>query len=158
MKLKPQKCRLARREVTFLGHIVAEEGILPDPDNVAKVKEWPQPKTAEELLSFLGLCGYYSRFVENYSESTRLLREAAARKGPLQWSHKMDKAFEVLKVKLTSAPVLALPSCKGSFRIDTDACNTSVGAVLTEIVEGQEHVIAYASKVLSKAEKKVADI
>ena len=154
MKLKPSKCHLGRQEVTFLGHKVVAGGILPDPRNAEKVAEWPRPQKAEELLSFLGLCGYYSRFIKGYSEETRVLREAAARKGALEWTRELTEAFERLKLVLTSAPVLKLPTFRGEFRLDTDACNTSVGAVLTETVDGDDWVIAYASKVLSKAERR----
>ena len=154
MKLKPSKCLLGRQEVTFLGHKVTSGGILPDPRNVEKVTEWPRPQKAEELLSFLGLCGYYSRFVKGYSEETRLLREAAAQKGRLDWTPELVNAFERLKHMLTSAPVLKLPTFRGKFRLDTDACNASVGAVLTETDGSEERVVAYASKVLSKSEKR----
>ena len=154
MKLKPSKCLLGRQEVTFLGHRVMSGGILPDPRNVDKVARWPKPQNADELLSFLGLCGYYNKFVKEYSEETRVLREAAARKGPLDWTPELMKAFERMKDVLTSAPVLRLPTFRGKFRLDTDACNASVGSVLTETVEGEDRVVAYASKVLSKSEKR----
>ena len=153
MKLKPSKCLLGRQEVTFLGHKVMHGGILPDPRNVEKVAQWPKPQTSDELLSFLGLCGYYSRFVKEYSEETRLLREAAARKGPLDWTPELVSAFKRMKHVLTSAPVLMLPTFRGEFRLDTDACNASIGAVLTEKVDGEERVVAYASKVLSESER-----
>ena len=154
MKLKPQKCHLGKREVTFLGHRVSAEGIAPDPSNTEKVRQWPEPQTAAEMLSFLGLCGYYMRFVPGYAEVSKPLREAASAKDTLVWSEAMRTAFQELKEKLTSPPVLKLPAMCGRFRLYTDACNSSVGSVLVEAVGDQERVVAYASKVLSKAERR----
>ena len=154
MKLKPQKCCLARDEVVFLGHKVGKTGVQPDPANINKVRNWPRPKKADELKSFLGLAGYYSRFVPNYSDLVRPVREAAEKKGDIQWDQDLIDSFESIKVKLTSAPILALPTCKGEFKIATDASNTAVGAVLTETVDGREKVVAYASKVLNKSERR----
>ena len=154
MKLKPKKCCLARDEVVFLGHKVGRRGVEPDPANVEKVRTWTRPRTANELKSFLGLASYYSRFVSNYSDLVRPIREAAEMKGELEWTDELIKSFENVKTKLTSPPILALPTCKGEFRLATDASNTAVGAVLSETLDGEERVIAYASKVLSKAERR----
>ena len=154
MKLKPQKCHLGKREVTFLGHKVSADGIMPDPSNTEKVRKWPEPQTAAEMMSFLGLCGYYMRFVPSYAEVSKPLREATSSKGPLVWSEAMRTAFHELKEKLTSPPVLKLPVMCGRFKLYTDASNSSVGSVLVEAVGTQERVVAYASKVLSKAERR----
>ena len=154
LKLKPQKCFLARREVTFLGHSVSSEGVRPDPRNIDKVLTWPLPTTDHEMHSFLGLCGYYARFIKGYAELTRPLRVAALSKGMLHWTGEMQASFKQLRSIMASPPVLALPSFKGSFVLYTDACNASVGAVLAERVEGEERVIAYDSKALTKQEAK----
>ena len=154
MKLKPKKCCLAREEVVFLGHKIGKEGVLPDPANVEKVQKWPKPQKSDELKSFLGLAGYYSRFIPNYSDLVRPLREAAETKGRVEWTTERSESFEAVKLKLTSPPILALPTCKGEFKLATDASNTAVGAVLTEVVGGEERVVAYASKVLSKSERR----
>ena len=154
LKLKPQKCHIAKREVTFLGHLVTENGIRPDPKNVEKVLTWPEPESAEEMASFLGLCGYYGKFIANYTGVCKPLRDASLRPGRLQWSDEMREAFERLKRALASPPVLALPTFRGTFILYTDACNTSVGSVLSELVDGIERVIAYDSKVLTKPQVK----
>ena len=154
MKLKPRKCLLARREVIFLGHKVGREGVQPDPANTAKVQNWPVPETAEKLKSFLGLAGYYCRFVEGYSDLVKPLREAAERKDTLAWSDEMRESFEQLKRKLTSPPILALPTFRGTFKLMTDASNSAVGSVLTETVDETERVVAYASRVLNKTERR----
>ena len=154
MKLKPRKCRLARDEVVFLGHKVNRSGIQPDPANVEKVKEWPRPEKAEDLKSFLGLTGYYSKFVPGYSDLVKPIREEAEKKGQIEWSDELIESFECLKRRLTSPPILALPKFKGCFKLATDASNSAVGAVLTETIDGEENVLAYASKVLSKTERR----
>lgn len=154
MKLKPRKCRLARDEVIFLGHKVSKEGIQPDPGNLIKVRDWPLPKKPEQLKSFLGLCGYYARFLEHYSDLVKPLREAAEGKGELIWSSEMTESFQKLRALLTSEPVLSLPTLKGTFTLATDASDSAIGSVLTETVDGKEKVIAYASKVLSKTERR----
>ena len=130
MKLKPRKCCLARDEVVFLGHRVSRAGVQPDPANIAKVKDWPRPEKAEDLKSFLGLTGYYSRFVPGYSDLARPVREEAEKKGKVDWSDELIESFESLKEKLVSPPVLALPTFQGTFKL------------------------AYASKVLSKTERR----
>ena len=94
LKLKPQKCRLGKREVTFLGHRVTQEGLLPDPNNIQKVLDWDPPRTEEGMRSFLGLCGYYSRFVPHYMELTRPLREIKVVGDHLSWSLEADEAFK----------------------------------------------------------------
>ena len=154
LKLKPQKCFIGRKEVTFLGHHVTREGIRPDPTNIEKVLKWPNPTTEVEVKGFLGLCGYYSKFIPNYAEVSRPLREAANQSGALRWTSEMEAAFDTLKKSLASPPVLSLPTFKGTFRLYTDACNASVGSILTEEVDGEERVIAYDSKVLSRQQRR----
>ena len=154
LKLKPQKCHIARNEVTFLGHSVSEKGVLPDRRNVEKVLTWPEPSTDAEMNSFLGLCGYYANFIEGYADIARPLRTAAASPGKLTWTDEMRDAFSKLKEILASPPVLSLPRFEGVYVLYTDASNTAVGSVLTERINDEEHVIAYDSKVLTKQQIK----
>ena len=107
LKLKPQKCHLARSEVTFLGHSVSKEGVRPDPRNVEKVVTWPQPSNDSEMHSFLGLCGYYANFIEGYAEISRPLRTAALSPGRLDWTDEMRHAFEKLKGSFSACPFSA---------------------------------------------------
>ena len=154
LKLKPQKCHLARSEVTFLGHSVSEAGVKPDPRNVDKVLTWPEPATDSDMNSFLGLCGYYANFIEGYAEIAKPLRNAAITPGRVVWTAEMRHAFTQLKGILASPPVLSLPRFQGTFVLYTDACNTTVGSVLTERIDDEERVIAYDSKVLTKQQIK----
>ena len=154
LKLKPEKCRLAKREVTFLGHRVAKEGLLPDPHNIQKILDWAPPKTEDGMKSFLGLCGYYSRFVPQYMDLTKPLREAKVVGDHLTWTPEAEAAFESLKQALTAPPVLALPTFRGTFVLYTDASDSAVGSVLAERVGDTERVIAYDSKVLTKQQRR----
>ena len=94
------------------------------------------------MKSFLGPCGYYARFIPGYAAITKPLRDAAVTKGQIKWSESMRNAFTHLKSSLASPPVLALPTCEGTFVMYTDACNSAVGVVLAERTEGTERVIA----------------
>ena len=154
LKLKPQKCFIGKKEVTFLGHQVSREGVRPDPANIEKVLSWPKPSNDVEAKGFLGLCGYYAKFIPEYAEVSKPLREAANQKGAIRWTTELAVSFDKLKKKLASPPVLSLPTFNGIFRLYTDACNTSIGAVLTEEVEGKEKVVAYESKVLSRQQRR----
>ena len=154
LKLKPEKCFIGRSEVTFLGHHVGRDGIRPDPSNIDKVINWPRPNNDAEAKGFLGLCGYYAKFIPQYAEVSKPLREVASQKGTILWTTDTEVSFNKLKKCQASPPVLTLPTFKGTFRLYTDACNTSVGVVLTEEVEGEEKVVAYESKVLSRQQRR----
>ena len=96
----------------------------------------------------------YAKFIPQYTEVSKPLREMANRNGDIRWTDELTRSFENLKKSLASPPVLTLPTFNGTFRLYTDACNTSVGSVLTEEVEGEEKVVAYDSKVLSRQQRK----
>jgi len=116
------------------------------------VVDWPEPRNLREVRSFLGLCSYYRRFVKDFAEIASPLH-ALSRKGVVfNWTHDCQVAFQKLKKVLTSSPVLAMPSESGTFILDTDASNLAIGSVLSEKVNGEERVVAYASRNLSKAE------
>jgi len=138
--------------VTFLGHVVSGEGIATDPAKTKMVSEWPVPTTVKEVRSFLGLAGYYRRFVKNYAIISTPLNHLMRKDQPFEWSDEAQEAFETLKNALTSSPVLAMPNDTGEFILDTDACDKAVGAVLSQIQDGEERVIAYAGRSLDKRE------
>ena len=153
MKLKPSKCHLLQRTVTFLGHVVSEEGIATDPAKVESVQSWPVPRSVTEVRSFLGLCSYYRRFVRDFAKIAAPLHALTGKNARFQWSGDCQAAFEVLKERLVSTPILAMPRDDGDYRLDTDASNFSIGGVLSQIQDGEERVIAYASRLLSGPEK-----
>ena len=152
LKLKPSKCRLLQKHVSFLGHVVSEDGIGTDPEKVRAIMEWPTPINLREVRSFVGLCCYYRRFVRDFAKISSPLH-AMTKKGEIfRWTDACQEAFQRLKDTLVSAPILAMPSDEGMFLLDTDASNHSVGAVLSQVQDGAEKVVAYASRKLSNAE------
>ena len=153
LKLNSQKCCLFMDSVKYLGHIVTSEGVSTDPDKVKAVQQWPVPQSVHELRSFLGLCTYYRRFVPNFASVARDLHVLTEHGHVFKWTDSCQKAFEELKHALSSAPVLAYPRQGIRFMLDTDASNTGIGAVLSQVQDDQERVIAYYSRTLSKSER-----
>src|SRR5277367_1039545 len=160
LKLKPSKCVLFKREVKFLGHVVNSKGISTDKDKTIKVENWPTPTNGDEVLSFLGLTGYYRRFVKDYAKLAHPLYQVShLDKHKFVWEEAQQTAFENLKKALTSPPILAYPiygDDAGTFCLDTDACDTGLGAVLSQWQDGNYKVIAYGSRTLNKAQQNYA--
>ena len=152
LKLKPSKCCLFQKSVSFLGHVVSEAGIATDSSKVEAVKAWPQPKRAKDVRSFLGLVGYYRKFISDFSRVAKPLTALTCKGVPFIWSEVCQAAFEGLKKKLQEAPVLGYPRDEGQFILDTDASDSAIGAVLSQSQDGEEVVLAYASKTLTSAE------
>ena len=156
LKLKPAKCKLFRKSLEFLGHVVSEKGISCDPKKIEVVKSWPRPKNQKEVKSLLGLASYYRRFLNNFSTIAKPLTNLTSPKTKFEWSDECEEAFKKLKELLTSAPVLGYPQDEGTFILDTDASNVGLGAVLSQVQthngEQVERVIAYGSRTLSEQE------
>ncbi|GFY02063.1 retrovirus-related Pol polyprotein from transposon 412 [Trichonephila clavipes] len=153
LKLSPSKCYLFRREVIYLGHIISAEGVRTDPDKISAVKDWNCPTVIYQLRSFLDLCTYYRKFVINFSTNTRTLHKLTEAKQKFIWTVGCNNAFTKLKDALTSALILSYAEIGKKFILDTDASHESIGAVLSQDIDGQERVIAYFSKCLSKPER-----
>ena len=158
LKLKPTKCRFLRKEVAFLGHVVSSDGIKTDPEKVKAVKTWPVPLNVKELQSFLGLASYYMKFILGFSIIAEPLYQLCRKTVSFSWLKEQQSAFEELKDRLVSAPVLAYPDFgpeAGSFILDTDASQyQGIGAVLSQQQQdGTERVIAYGSRSLNEHEK-----
>jgi hypothetical protein len=145
LKLKCKKCKLFRREVLYLGHIVSKDGVRTDPEKTRKVREWPRPKKVSQLRSFLGLCSYYRRFVVKFGEIAAPLHHLTKKQVPWLWTTDCESAFEILKGKLCSTPVLVYPDPCKDFILDTDASGHSISGVLGQVSAGKEQVIAYES-------------
>ena len=154
LKLKPKKCVLFRKQVEFLGHIVSANGVATDPKKSEKVMNWPVPKNVSEVRSFLGLCGYYRRFVPNYYTKAKPLHDLTKKSRSFEWTEDCENSFNQLKIALTSAPILGYPKDSGGrFILDCDASNFAIGAVLSQEQNGKEIVIAYSSKSLTKEQR-----
>jgi hypothetical protein len=153
LKLNSEKCQLFRKEARYLGHIVSPEGVTTDPEKLKAVKCWPPPLDKHQLRSFLGLCTYYRRFIPGFSNIAKPLTQLTEEKQPFQWSTGAEAALRALKEALCTAPVLGYPRPGEEFIVDTDASNVGIGGVLSQLQDGQERVVAYFSKTLSKAER-----
>lgn len=176
LKLSPSKCRFFQTSVRYLGHIVSRDGIKTDPEKIAAIKTWPVPQTLKQLKSFLGFAGYYRRFIQHYSKIVKPLNDLTGGYPPLRkaqklvhragkyfdprapfaerWTHSCQAAFDCIKEKLTSSPVLGFANPKIPYVLHTDASATGLGAALYQEQEGKLRVIAYASRGLSPSESK----
>ncbi|PRQ56667.1 putative nucleotidyltransferase, Ribonuclease H [Rosa chinensis] len=144
LKVKMAKCSFCQSKVTYLGHVISGQGVSVDPDKVQCLNEWPKPQTVKGLRGFLGLAGYYRRFVQNFGLIAQPLNDML-KANNFFWSTAAEDAFQRLKLAVTTAPVLALPDFNQAFTVETDASGLGIGAVLTQ----QKHPIAYLSKTLS---------
>lgn len=152
LKLKPSKCHLFASKVDYLGHVVSSEGVATDPKKVEAVVNWPVPQHKKDVRAFLGTTGYYRRYIPEYTERAKSLLELTGKHSRFHWNNDCTRAFQDLKDALTTAPVLAYPSQDLPFILDTDASDLGTGAVLGQLHEGEEKVVAYYSKSLSKEE------
>ncbi|GKA88781.1 reverse transcriptase domain-containing protein [Tanacetum coccineum] len=146
---KFSKCEFWIPKVQFLGHVIDSEGIHVDPAKIESVKDWASPKSPTEIRQFLGLAGYYRRFIEGFSKIAKPMTKLTQKKVKFVWGDKQEAAFQLLKQKLCSAPILALPEGSEDFIAYCDASKKGLGAVLMQ----REKVIAYASRQLKIHEK-----
>ena len=155
LKLKPSKCEIFQKEVKYLGHVVNAEGISTDPAKVQAVHEWEAPRCPQEVRSFLGFVGYYRRFCPDFATVAKPLTQLTEKRerGDFPWGPEEQAAFEQLKAFITTSPVLAYPNHELEFILDTDASLDGAGAVLSQIQDGEERVIAYWSKRLAPSER-----
>ncbi|XP_060182450.1 uncharacterized protein LOC132612133 [Lycium barbarum] len=146
---KFSKCEFWLKSVTFLGHVISGEGVRVDSQKIDAVKSWPRPASVSDIRSFLGLAGYYRRFVEGFSSISAPLTKLTRKKIKFQWSDACERSFEELKKRLTSAPVLTLPEGTEGFVVYCDASGVGLGCVLMQ----HGKVVAYASRQLKVHER-----
>jgi hypothetical protein len=139
-----KKCDFWLSEVGFLGHVINEKGISVDPSKVSNVVDWERPSNVKEVRSFLGMAGYYRRFVKDFSIIAKPLSMLTHKNVKFEWTNECERSFQVLKEKLVIAPVLTLPEPGKRFTIYSDASRVGLGCVLMQ--DGK--VIAYASRQL----------
>ena len=126
------KCEFWLKEVPFLGHVISEDGISVDPSKIQDVLNWEAPTSVPEIRSFLGLAGYYRRFVPDFSKIAKPMTELLKKGVKFNWNDKCDQAFLTLRKLLTSAPVLAQPDITRPFDVYCDASGTGLGCVLMQ--------------------------
>ena len=154
LKLATHKCKLFRKQVECLGHVVSAKGVETDPKKIEAISSWPVPKSVKEVRSFIGLCSYYRRFVQGFAKIARPLHKLTEKGADFLWTPECQEAFLSLREALGTPPILAFPSMDGAFILDTDASNEGIGSVLSQVQDGVERVIGYFSRALSPEERK----
>jgi len=143
-KVRLSKCSFAKNQLNYLGHVLSDQGVSTDPSKISDVKNWPTPTNVKELRSFLGLTGYYRRFVRNFGMIAKPLTELLKKGNMFVWTPITDQAFQQLKAALISSLVLALPDFAQPFVVETDVSDKGIGAVLQQ----NGHPIAFVSRAL----------
>jgi hypothetical protein len=153
IKIKVTKVFFLRQSTPFLGHLLVEGGIIPNPEKIRAVEEARIPTNRKELQRFLGLASYYRRFVHRFADVAEPLTRLVSKNQEWVWLEEQEEAYQELKRRLISAPILAHPDWKQRFIVQPDASAVAIGAVLAQQQEGREVVIRYASRILSSAER-----
>ena len=154
LRLKPTKCAFFKKEVKYLGHIISRNGVATDPDKTAKVASWPVPTSKREVQQFVGFANYYRRFIKAFAQLARPLHRLTEQGVPFKWTDSCQEAFDQLRARLCSSPVLAYPDFSKPFILDTDASDVGISGVLSQLdSEGRERVIAFGSRLLTKPER-----
>ena len=146
--VRPHKCHLGDAKVPYLGHVVGAQSLRPLHSKVEAVQSFPRPQTKKEVRSFLGLVGYYNRYIPNFSHIAAPLSDLT-RKGTanqVRWSEACEETFQALKRALTDEPVLSLPDFQEKFFLQVDASERGLGAVLCQRKGEDEHPVAFASR------------
>ena len=155
LKIKPSKCDLFKTSVKYLGHVVTPNGILPNKENIEAILAYPQPQTVRQVKRFVGMVNFFRRFIKNASDIMQPLHEVT-KAHKLNWTDRCTTAFETLKSLLAQPPILAYPDFKPNANpliITTDASSVAAGAVLSQVHNGDEQVLAYASSSFNAAER-----
>lgn len=152
--VKLAKCQFGVEELKFLGHIVGKDGMRPDPEKTRAVNEMPRPSDDKAVSRFLGMAGFYRKYIQNFASRTVNLRKLMKKDQEFKWDDDCEKELKDIKKALTSHPVMAYPDFSKKFILSTDASYKGLGATLSQMGEGGERVIAYASRSVNIHEKK----
>ena len=153
LKLQPKKCSFVKRSLSFLGHIVDENGVTADPKKTEAIANYPRPQNEKQLKGFLGFANYYRRFVKDFAKIASCLFKMTSKKQKFEWKAIHEDAFNKLKQKLCSTPVLGFPDLTLPYELHVDACGLGMGCVLSQRHDGFEKPIAYASRHFTKQEE-----
>ena len=154
LRLRPEKCFLLQQKVKYLGHIVSADGVAVDPSKYQVVEDWPVPNNLKEVQSFLGFLNYYRKFIKEFASVAKPLTMLTRKGIDFEWTPAAQVAFQILKKKLITAPIMAYPRNEGGFILDADASDHASGMVLSQIQDDRERVIAYGSKTMSPLERR----
>ncbi|XP_077864636.1 uncharacterized protein LOC144350259 [Saccoglossus kowalevskii] len=154
LKLRPEKCLFARRQIEYLGHTLNSKGISPSPTKNSAISDFPIPKTVHEVRRFLGMAGYYRRSILNVSTIASPLHELTKSHTRFVWDEKCETAFNTLKGKLSSSPVLAYPKSDIPFEIYADVSDIGVGFTLEQQQEGVQRIIMCGGHKLSQSQSR----
>lgn len=153
LKLKPSKCMFVMEKVSYLGFLITKDGLKPDVNKTRALSELIAPRDKDEVKSFLGMMGYYRRFIPDFSTTAASLFNLTKHKTTFQWTSETEEAFQKLKSQLISAPILIYPDFKNDFEIYTDASGVGIGAVLVQTVRDVMYPVAFASRQLNAHER-----
>ena len=146
------KCEFYRDRIQYLGHIISEEGISVDPEKIEAIMSWPTPRNVTDVRYFMGLEGYYRRFIEGFSKVAHAITSLQNKGMKFEWTSRCEEIFQQLKNLLTSAPVLKVANPEKDFVVCTDACGQGLGGVLMQ----DNHMICFESRKLKEHEKNYA--
>lgn len=155
LKLQQAICHFAVKKTQILGHIISKNGIQVDSDRTKSMSGFPVPKTQKQVRSFFGMANYYRRFIHNFAKIAAPLNALLSKDKKLEWTESCQEAFNILKNKLLSVPILAYPDPDRSFILTCDASESSIGYVLGQLdSDNKEYVIVYGGKSLTPDQKK----
>ena len=145
LTLQTDKCEFLRTEVRYLSHIILADGVQPNPQKIEAVKKFPIPKTQKNVKEFLGLAGYYRKFIKDFAKIAKPLSDLTSKNSKSSWNSQHQLAFEELRDRLCTAPILKYPDFSQPFVVTTDASGFALGAVLSQGKIGEDTPVAYAS-------------
>ena len=145
LKLKLQKCSFFKKHIQYLGHLISDEGIQPLPEKLESIAKMPTPQNAKQVKQFLGLVGYYRKFVPHFSDISRPLTQLTRKNEGFNWTTECGKCFNMLKDYLQEAPILRYPDPSADYILYTDASKYAYAGVLTQTIDGTDHPVAYTS-------------
>lgn len=153
LKIQPDKSEFLRKEVAYLGHIITPDGVKPNPEKIKAIKQYPLPKNTKQIKGFLGLLGYYRKFINNFAQITKPLTKCLKKGAVIEHNNEFLTCFETCKNLLINDPILQYPDFVKSFNLTTDASNVALGAVLSQGPIGKDLPIAFASRTLNDTEQ-----
>lgn len=158
LKIQLNKSEFLRKEVAYLGHLVTPCGVKPNPEKISAIQQYPIPKNQKEIKQFLGLLGYYRKFIKDFAKITKPLTSCLKKGRKVEHSSEFVKSFETAKEILSNDPILKYPDFEKPFILTTDASNVALGAILSQGTPGKDLPIAYASRTLNESEQRYSTI